>query len=406
MIDRINAFATQRFGIGTTAGSFVRIHVWAIVFLVAVSLVWPSHKEYFVAKGVRGNLSVRNVALDPNYPRGFAPSPFGKDRFRIVWITGSEGHFRPKNQRLFLPIVVTKQLPMIDGRPLGVDMYFLSGIRIADIYFALLDAIKTKPDMIVVTLNPAWALNPISTHQWTQLDSPAAVQLLSKPSSWPLAASLFSPSDLAWGVVDKAFRPLKDRNYNSQRIHRIVDDFGPLDRNGLREASNAQKPTKSQRLSTMDTVGFWLQYRLHEPRDTQSLTWWAQMFEKSNEGRSALNKIILRAIAKELRDSKIPSLVYDAPVNNQWLARNKALDTAVSGVERQLEELRGSFTARNILFEPRTASRFLPPLQFRDMVHLKEAGAMGPYLVRALCRLVAQTGEASSCTPSKGRFGG
>jgi hypothetical protein len=396
MIERINSYAARRFGVGTTAGSFVRIHVWALVFLVVLSLALPS-QEVILANQFTRYVSSRALTLGTNDPRGFARSPFGKGRFRIAWITGSEGRYEHKNYQPFLASLVARPLRGINGRRIAVDVYLLDAMRIADIYFALLDAMESKPDMIVLSLNPLLALNPLATHQWKNLDSGAALQLLSKPPSWPLAAMLLSPADLAWGVADKAFRPLKDRNYYSDRIHRIVDDFGPLDRAGLPAASAAQKPTQYQRVLSGPTVNFWYQYRLHEPLAHRSPRQWAQWFDASNQGKSELNKIILRAIARELRDSKIPSFVYDAPVSGHLLRTSKALDAAVGGIERQLEDLRGSFTAPNILYQPVTATRLVPSLQFFDIMHLARAGAMGPYLAGELCRLVAQVGYRSNC---------
>lgn len=403
MIQRINAYAARRFGVGTTAGSFVRMHVWAVVFLVLLSLMLPSRGVPFANRSTEP--VVRKVTLDANDPRGFAPSRFGKDRFRIAWITGSEGHIADANYSDFVPNLVARHLPSIDGRKLGIDLYWLDGIRIGDIYFALLDAIETKPDMIVVSLNPTWVLSPLATHAWQELDSRAATQLLSKPRSWPIAADFFSPADLAWGVADKAFRPLRQRFYYSNRIHRIIDDFGPLDRRRLSTARATQKPTRYQRILSMTSVNFWFQYRFHEPRDWRNPGRWAQWIDKENEGKSALNKTILRAIARELRNSSIPSYVYNAPVNSHWLATSKPFGTAVGGVEQQLEHLRGNFTDRNILYQPLTATRFLPPLDFQDVMHLRRAGPMGPYLARQLCRLVAQTDETSTCRPNGGPFG-
>jgi hypothetical protein len=406
MIDRINGYMARRFGVGTTAASFVRMHVWAVVFLIVLAQALPSHDAKIVVSRFRKNIAVQNVALGPNDARGFAKSPFGKDRFRIAWITGSEGHLIDKSYSEFVPNLVARNLPRIGGRRIGVDVYLINAMRVGDIYFSLLDAIESKPDMIVVSLNPAWALNPIATHQWTQLDSRAAVQLLSEPPSWPLAAKLLSPSDLAFGIGDKAFRPLRERSYYSRRIHNVVDDFGPLDRKGAAQAALAEKPTESQRILGMLTVDFWFTHRFHEPRAVGPVRW-SQWIEKSNQGNSVLNRSILRAIAKELRDSGIPSYVYDAPVNSQWLATSKPLGAAVRGVEQQLERLRGNFTAPNILYQPITATRSLPPLVFRDVVHLKRAGPMGPYLARELCRLVAQVGDGTQCAPvRRGQFGG
>ncbi len=395
MIERINGFAARRFGVGTTAGSFVRIHVWAVGFLVVLSLVLPAHAAQ-VATQFTKNPSVENLALDVNDPRGFARSPFGKVRFRIAWITGSEGDITDVNYREFLPSLITKQLAGINGRRIGVDAYVLDGMRAADDYFTLLDVIQSKPDMIVMSLNPTWITSPMAIHQSTQLDSRAAVQLLSKPTSWPLAAGLLSPSDLAWGLANSAFQPLENRQYYSNRIHKLFDDFGPLSRDGRAAALAVRKPDRSQLILGMLPVNFWFQYRLHEPRAWHSAIQWARWMERASQVNSGINKLILRAIATELRDSKIPSYVYDAPVNSQWLATNSEFAAAVGGVERHLEQFRSNFAARNIRYQPLSATRFVPPLAFHDVMHLRRAGPMGPYLAGELCQLISQVGYKSA----------
>ena len=44
MIDRISRYAAEHFGgLGTTRSSLIRIHVWALAFLVLVSSVASTH---------------------------------------------------------------------------------------------------------------------------------------------------------------------------------------------------------------------------------------------------------------------------------------------------------------------------------------------------------------------------
>ncbi len=102
---------------------------------------------------------------------------------------------------------------------------------------------------------------------------------------------------------------------------------------------------------------------------------------QSNEGRSGINKIILRAIAKALRESRLPSYVYDAPVNRVFLETSKPLDNEVRGIEHQLEQLQPSFSTPNIRYQPLTAGRFVSGLSFRrqDVIHMRRAEPLGPY---------------------------
>jgi hypothetical protein len=419
MIERINGFVARRFGgVGTTVGSFVRIHVWAIAFLVVISLVLPTRAgKLDSAPGFPSQIPLfssnaskilQRLTLDGADQRAFRKSPFGKQRFRIAWIAGSEGAVYPPDHRegTYLAALAAKVLPKIDGRRVGIDLYAMPGIRLADIYFALLDAIKSKPDMIVIALNPVWVLNPVATHQWTQLDSKAANILIDKPPSWPLAASMLSPSDLVWGWASAHLKAVDDRASYSDDLQNLVKDLGPLDRSKLAEATKAQTPDRTQQVLSESTLAFWFEHRLHEPRASGPDSW-AKWIAESNKGESALNDMLLRAIAQELRAAKIPSYVYLAQVNSGWLTTNNAVESAVGGVEHQLVDMRGSFASENILYQPITASRFVQPLVFRpgDPVHMQAAAAMGPYLAEQLCTLVAKTGHHANCPNVNGGAG-
>ena len=294
---------------------------------------------------------------------------------------------------------MVRGIPEIDGRTVGVEVYSVAAMQPADAYFTLLHAIKTKPDMIVLSLNPVWTLDPIATHQWMQLDSNAARQILTKPNAWPIGAALLSPSDLMWSLASE-LEPFKDRSSYSDDIHSLVDDFGPLDRSDLTRAAATQRKDRYQQVLSTPAVGFWFTYRLHLGSFAHPARQWAQWIAQSNNGKHALNNMLLQATAKALRDSKIPSYVYLAQVSRTFLEQ-RTFDRAIAGVERQLEQLRDDFTAPTILYQPKTATRFVRgQLIFRnaDPVHLKSAGAMGPYLAKQLCRLTFQVDLPTSCT--------
>jgi hypothetical protein len=423
MIERINEFVARHArGVGTSARSFARIGGWTVLFLAFISILLPSremtvaqvngpngkalagadgnalpHVETFGVRRIEAKSPVQNLKLSDNDQRGFTRSPFGKQRFRIAWITGSEGGvFGPKGSE-YLPSSVLAHIPEIAGRKPAVDLYFLVAMRNADIYFALLDALATKPDMIVLSLNPVFVLSPIAEHQWMQLDANAARQLLDKPASWPIAASLLSPSDLMWGLGSAALGPIRDRWYYGARIRGMFDDFGPLDRSGLLAASVAQKPDRYQAALNALPANFFLAHRA--PTDSAGTPdYWAASLAVENDGQNGLNKTVLRAIGRELRDSKIPSYVYLAQVNNAFL-KEAPIREGLHGIEGQLADLRPEFAAPNILYQPTSIARFVAPQQFlrHDLVHLSQPGAFGPYVARQLCRLATQVGTKAVC---------
>jgi hypothetical protein len=365
--------------------------------------------ETFGVRRIEAKSPVQNLRLSDNDQRGFAKSPFGAKRFRIAWITGSEGGvFGPKGSE-YLPSSVLAHIPEVGGRRPAVDLYFLVAMRNADLYFALLDALATKPDMIVLSLNPVFVLSPIAEHQWMQLDADAARRLLDKPASWPIAASLLSPSDLMWGIGSAALGPIRDRWYYGARVREEFDDFGPLDRSALQPAAPSARRARSglvvaapkvdryQAVLNTPPANFFLE---HRPAAGVASTpdYWLRSLTIEKDGDDAFNKTMLRAIARELRASKVPSYVYLAQVNNEF-RQKPAFRAALGGIERQLSDLRGDFAARNVLFQPRSISHFVTPSGFlkNDLVHIRQAGPVGPYLAGQLCHLAAQVGENATC---------
>ena len=332
--------------------------------------------------------------------RGFDKSSFGKDRYRIAWISGSEGeYFPPGKNSDYVANLVTKALPQIAGRPVGVDLYFLPAMRQADLYFALLDAIASKPDMIVMSLNPVWVLDPIATHEWTQLDAKAATQLIDRPAGWPIAASLLSPSDLMWGLAADAFetvpRPcvLQHQDPGRRRTTSAPSTARgwPWPRRANRARTTRHSVPSASGSSTGSTSPTAPVPRTG-PRGSRSPT---RETTRSTRCSSARPR-------EALRDSKIPSYVYLAQVNSQWLATNPPIRKAVSGVEQQLADVRSDFSAGNIRFQPLNASRFVPGLVFQrgDVIHIQQPAAIGPYLADQLCRLARQTGQ-TGCNPTR-----
>jgi hypothetical protein len=403
MIERIIELAARiGGGVGTTKWSFVRILAWTVAFVVLVSLLVPSRVPT-PAIPATPNARVHNVALANDDQRSFTQTPSSKRHFRIAWISGSEGQVfahgvTTVENSQYLASSVVRSLPKIDGRTVVVDVYDLPAMRVADAYFALLDAIRSKPDMIVMSLNPVFTLNPIAAHQWMQLDGDAARQLSTHPDTWPIAASLLSPSDLMWGVASK-LQPFEDRSSYNVDIHDLVDDLGPLDRSDLTRATAAQHQQPFEQALGRPPVNFWLQHRLHLGTALLNSAGWARLIAESNKGTNALNKMVLRATARALRSSKIPSYVYLAQVNRRFLATNHAFAHAVGEVEGQLRDMRKDFVGPGVIYRPETATRdvrgSLTFVNF-DAVHLSTAGAMGPYLARELCRLARQVGTTCS----------
>jgi hypothetical protein len=411
MIERINElFARHGGGAGATRGSLVRIHVWVLVTLAVASSLAPSHGVNALARGFG---PVQNLRLNITDQRAFAPSGYGKRFFHVAWIFGSEGDVMNEPAGVTPGTIGTylaKTLPEIGNKRVVVDTYDISSMKLGDLYLTLLDALaaKPKPDLVMLSLNPVWVMNPVALQRWPHLNARAALEIAKRPSQWGLGAALLSPSDLLWGLTESQLKPFQERLYWSNRVHRLVDDVGPLDRSQLRSPSAAVRPDRSQIVLGQQAITFWAAYRLHliPHRAFGTLRQvpvgpdqWARWVNLSNHGDNQLNAALLRAIGADLRASGIPSVVYLAQANRVWLASNPAFAHAVAGVEQQLEGFRGTFDARNVLYQPRALSHFVTDLVYKDETHISGVGTIGPYFASQVCRVLAQVGRGAGCTP-------
>ena len=407
MIDRINRYAAEHFGgLGTTRSSLIRIHVWALAFLVLVSSVASTHD---LAGEVRARLGpVQVLNRDHSDQRAFGSSAFGKRAFHIAWIFSSEGYVARATAGIpsLVAFDLEKSLPNIGGRKVVVDIYGFLGMGLGDLHLALLDALAAKPDLVLLSLNPLQVMNPGAVHRWPQLDARGAVEIAKRPGEWPLGAALFSPSDLLWGLTESQLTPVRERSYWSTRVHDLVDDLGPLDRSQVAVSSSARAPDRAQAILGSEPVTFWLTHRFNVFREDRfallGVKQWTDWFNVSNRGDNQLNAVMLRAIGAELRATKIPSIVYLAQVNSAWLATSPPFSRAVRRVERQLRSATGAFDARNVRYQPETLSRFVSGLAFIDGVHVTDTGTVGPYLASQVCQLLTRIGQGARCRPRQG----
>jgi hypothetical protein len=192
----------------------------------------------------------------------------------------------------------------------------------------------------------------------------------------------------------------------------VINHLGPLDRSQLGPARRAQQPDTTARVLAQESAEFWFNERLNlapgsdHLHDNQFMgaDRWAEWIDASNDVGNALNTRLLRAMGRALETSKVPSYVYLSQVTSSWFANDPTFRRAVTGVEHQLEAVRGAFDARTIRYQPETATRFVSGLTFvpNDAVHMRQTGGFGPYLAAQLCALEARAGKRAACASVAG----
>ena len=384
-------------GAGRSIGSLLRIlAIAAVSFLVLSTFVPPDTRTY----QQNGFNQVRGIASDEvaritsgvrSDLHGFQPR-HDDDTFRIAWVGGSSIQSISETNYTFIPAEVARELPTVDGKEVSTDIYFLSGIRALDNYTAVLAAVDDEPDMIVVTINPAWVLNNTATRGWDELDA-ASVQLLAAdPQSAALFAPYLAPSDFLLGAASYVSAPVRDRLRISQDITQTFSDLSLLDRTPIEDAE-AEPLSELDRIRAMNIpVAFWRTYRLAPVPDQTLGERQAQLLLEADLDAASINRAVLDNMARITADSGIPTYVYVAPVNHEFL-EDPIVDDAVATIEAEIATHAEQWNAPNQRFVPTNLSRFVEPFEFAVLIHIQEPEAVSNYLTPELCEFLAETGH-------------
>jgi hypothetical protein len=376
--------------------TLARVLAWMVATLVLIGLAVPD-RDVDLARDKYNRQSatddVRVVGTERGDQRGFAPTP-DADMFKIAWIAGSSIQGVDPSNPTFVPVELQKRLAMVDGRPVSIDIYFLSGMRIIDQYAAVLAALEAEPDMIVVTLNPVWVLNDRAVQGWDNLDGILAADLLSSPRDWRLLASIVSPSDLLGGTVGRRFDAYDDRYHWGQRLHDRLGDFSLLDSAPLPPEAD---PTELEEIAAMQIpIYFWDEYAPTVGDDVTGVARRAAAFQRGGDAPSGVNQAALRGMFRQLADTEIPVYLYLAQIDEAVLD-DPRVSAAVQLIEQRIESIAAETEATNVVLQPRSVSRTLTGLPFKDIVHLYDVTELTNYLATELCDVLRVQGHEPSC---------
>lgn len=376
--------------------SLVRTLAWMLVGLCLMGFVVPAAAAPLShTRALRGT-SVRDVILNKNDPRGWAQPRQDPHTFRIAWIGGSTIQTVPPRPG-FLPADVVQRLPKIDGRPVQVTMYLMEASRVVDLYAATAEALSTKPDMVVLDLNPLWLFNTSEIQEWTNLNPAALPHLVTRPGTWPLLAAMYSPGDAALSIAARPSTAIRDRWSYSQRLQHDLDRISLVNQAPAKK-STAQLSGAALIATMTSPLAFWNYYRLI-PSDVPTLERYPEELRLAKTDGSALNDLVVRQMLGALAASHIPSLAYLSAVDPTTLT-NPATEQALERVESHLRQIAGTTSARTLQVQWQSGTRLVHGLAFRDMVHMTNDAPMADLLAGTLCTQLKAIDPQTSCSPN------
>jgi hypothetical protein len=396
------AFIDRRFGaVGTGGVSLLRIAAWTLVglFLMGVAVRAPAvdlDKTHY--NRLIPTPWVRDVTLDRNDPRGFQVKHDPK-AFTIAWIGPSTLQNISPTHYSFIPADVRERIPEVNGRPVKVDMYFLSGARVYDLYTATINALATHPDMILVDLNPIWLFNDTAVANWFNLNGVSFTHIAPDPHMWPLLAAFDEPQDVATGLAARGLPVIRDRWTYARKARAVLEKVSPLTIPSPLPTAAPPPPKSLAAVANMSTpLDFWQRFRpFADPRSPRAVRQLGLLRQSKTDG-SVVNDLVIDRLLAALADSHIPAIAYVPPVSPEVFTAEGA-DEALQAIEDHLAEIAARHTSDTLEVKHRSAGRDLPPMTFNDLVHLAEDGPFVSYLSDLICAQLTALHVTDHCVP-------
>jgi hypothetical protein len=394
IVDRFLDWLRQVVGYVPTRWSLARIAVVAVVGLVLASMVIPGRISNILDGKYNGlaTKNTRSVALPYGDTRGWDPTSRPK-QFRISWIGGSETLGVGGKHRAYIPQVVSKAISTVDGKQISTDVFYLDAIRLSDELSALGTALASKPDMVVISLNPVWVMNDLAVQPWDYLDGNLALHGAKSPATWPVLASLVSPGDVGWKALSELSSAVDDRYDWGVKL---TDKTSGL--SFLHEVKNAKQPALSKlgALALRRPVDFFAEHgKVSQPNETLSDSQ-LDILVREDSSKSAFNKTVLRAMFDLVDRAGVDTYFYMAPINPTTYQTPKG-KKYLGKLRTLLAEATAGRTNAHVVFDPQGLQDRVPPTGYEDLVHVLDPRPEAGVLADDLCSLLRTWGRDPTC---------
>lgn len=396
--DRLIAWLGEAIGYQPTRWSLARIAAISAVALALAPVVVPSRpadtRDAPYNRGL-ATPAARNVTLPLGDTRGFGPTPRPK-AFRIAWVGGSEVLGVGAKHRAFIPAVVTDQIGSVDDKLVSTDIYFLNAIRLVDELTAMTAAVATKPDLVVVSLNPFWVLNDLAVQQWGYLDGVLALHLRGSPTAWPVAASLVSPGDAGWKLLSVLSDAVNERFDWGVDLTERTSDLSFLD-----QVENAEpaSPTPLARLAERRPVDFFFARDIASEGGVDLTATQLRLLKREIDSTSSFNQTVLSQMVGIARRSGIDTYFYMPPIAPDAY-RLPAAKEYLDVLRDRLAAATGDQTGAHVVFDPQGLQDRVPTTAYEDTIHVLDPRPEARVLTADLCALLVTWGRQPECEGS------
>ena len=266
-------------------------------------------------------------------------------------------------------------------------------MRLGDELSSLHSAIATKPDLVVVSLNPVWVLNDLAVQQWGYLDGLLARGSLWPPRDWPVAASLVSPGDVGWKGMSTLFGSIDDRLYWGTKLTEDTAGLSFLDKvKGGAEPA----PTGLGALGLRRPVDFFAEHRVHLPANPSLLDRQLALLDSGVGPSASLNRRVLQDMLDAARRAGVDAYFYVPGIAPQVYAEPRGAHS-VDQLRKLLADAARGHTSSRVHFDTQGLQDRVPPTTYKDIIHKLDPEPEVKVLTGDLCALLEQRGHETGC---------
>jgi hypothetical protein len=382
-----------------------RIFLWTLFFLWLAGALLPPASEHVPfmenAKGTRLR-PVATIVEDPRFIRDdLQPLP-GR---RIAWITDSTSAIFPPGRAIAdaayadATLVPALVLDLLNAPPrradASIDLNIQLGMRSIESYSSVAAALLEKPDLVVLSFNPAWMLSRHEIHKRDAHLNRASSLWARHPESWAWLPLLASPANHAWAIGAQHLRILRQSALYKGRAEALLPAFSP----GATGTAPEADAGKVQLVRS--GVVFWVCFaalsteecgRIIRPgAGLDNRLWYRELMKLADLGGDGFSGWAWRNTLVILRQSGIPTLIYAIPVPAD-LRDDPAAYEKMQRVHELLDKLRAEYEGTNIQIIPRIPPEVVKTARFRpdDGIHLVTPGKFDDYLADRIWHILQQ----------------
>jgi len=368
-----------------TKAILARVILWFLFFMVIAHFLAPRVTPQMLFTDILEDKNIISLSSERSDLR-YTDTRATLNDDAIIWIAGSSVDIRSDQVGAQKQTLLTEQVA--DNLPDDLTHYLLikQSRRILDTHAMVLEAIKKRPNAMVITLNPFWVLKEHSLFSKGNLMNRGA-------SLWPqsgrmdMALALTSPGNALWAALGQHHN-LFYYGYDYLQYANNYLKENILSKNGLKpneakkKNTRAQTPEKLKQKLYKNSLVFWMDEKFGPPLDyiAPDMRNQAQMrMMQDNAPKDArLAKMLFEDILNKTKQSGIPTLFYVPPVS-KTIDNTPAKDAHLS-VIAALEGYKTQYQSGNMHFILNIPDDVYDTLVYRDYLHLSDSGVMPQYL--------------------------